>query len=153
MDWSKFRKQFLKRVTQGTFLWNYFKIGPAVSEEKIFKELLKKFNFIAMGTRVFDGIKFCEQFLKRTSQGTFLPSLVHIGPAVWEEKMFKEIVDDGHLTTLKAPLEHVVLRWAKRSCMRNAIIKQKLTKKFFFLILSILLYSERCQSILMAIRP
>ena len=74
-----------------------FKIGPAVSE-KIFKELLKKFNFVAMATRVFDGIKFCEQFLKRTSQGTFLPSLVQIGPAVWEEKMFKEIVDDGRWT-------------------------------------------------------
>ena len=81
-----------------------------VPEEKIFKELFKKFNFVAMATRVFDGIKFCEQFLKRTSQGTFLPSLVQIGPAVWEKKMFKEIVDDGHLTTLKAPLEHVVLR-------------------------------------------
>ena len=51
-----------------------------------------------MATRVFDGIKFCEQFLKRTSQGTFLPSLVQIGPAVWEEKMFKEIVDDGRRT-------------------------------------------------------
>ena len=65
-----------------------------------------------MATRVFDGIKFCEDFLKSTSQGTFLPSLVQTGPAVWEEKMFKEIVDDarrtlddGHLTTLKAPLE------------------------------------------------
>ena len=66
-----------------------------------------------MATRVFDGIEFCEQFLKRISQGTFLPSLVQIGPAVWEKKMFKEIVDDRHLTTLKAPLEHVVLRWAK----------------------------------------
>ena len=95
---SKFREQFLKRVTQGTFMWNYFKIGPAVSEEKAFKEWLKKFNFIAMATRVFDGIKFCEQFLKRTSQGTFLPSLVQIGPAVWEEKMFKEIVDDARRT-------------------------------------------------------
>ena len=70
-----------------------------------------------MATRVFDGIKFCEQFLKRASKGTFLPSLVQIGPAVWEEKMFKEIVDaarcttdDGHITTLLAPLDHVVLR-------------------------------------------
>ena len=63
-----------------------------------------------MATRVFDGIKLCEQILKRTSQGTFLPSLVQIGLAVWEEKMFKEIVHDGHITTLKAPLEHVVLR-------------------------------------------
>ena len=51
-------------------------------EEKIFKELLKKFHFVAMATRVFDGIKFCEQFLKRTTQGTFLPSLVQIGPTV-----------------------------------------------------------------------
>ena len=73
-----------------------------------------------MAIRVLDGIKFCGQVLKRTSQGTFLPSLVQIGPVVWEEKMFKEIVDDarrttddGHLTTLKAPLEHVVLRLAK----------------------------------------
>ena len=54
-------------------------------QEKIFKELLKKFNFVAMATRVFDGIKFCEQFLKSTSQGTFLPSFVQIGPVVWEK--------------------------------------------------------------------
>ena len=51
-----------------------------VPEEKIFKELLKKFNFVAMATGVFDGTKFCEQFLMRTSQGTFLPSLVQTGP-------------------------------------------------------------------------
>ena len=36
MKGSKFREHFLKRVTQGTFLWNYFKIWPAVSEKKIF---------------------------------------------------------------------------------------------------------------------
>ena len=52
-----------------------------------------------MATRVFDGIKLCEQFLQWTSQGTFLPSLVQTGSAVWEEKMFKEIVDDGRRTT------------------------------------------------------
>ena len=71
-----------------------------VSEVKIFKELLHKFNFVAMATGVFDGIKFCEQFLKGTSQGTFLPSLVQIGPAVWEEEMFKEIVDDTRRMTM-----------------------------------------------------
>ena len=88
-----------------------------VPEKKIFKELLKKYNFVAMATRVFDGIIFCEQILKRTSYGTFLPSLVQIGPAVWEKKMIKEIVDDaqrtmhnGHITNLKALLEHVLLR-------------------------------------------
>ena len=32
-----------------------------------------------MLTRLFDGIKFCEQFLKRTYEVTFLPSLVQIG--------------------------------------------------------------------------
>ena len=75
-----------------------------VPEEKIFKELLKKINFVAIATIFFDGIKFCEHLLKRTSYGTFLLSLVQTGPAVWEEKMFKEINDDGPITTLKAPL-------------------------------------------------
>ena len=69
-----------------------------VPEEKIFKELLKKINFVAMATRVFDGIKFSEQFFKRTSKGTFLPSLVQNGPVVWEQMMFIEIVDDARLT-------------------------------------------------------
>ena len=50
-----------------------------------------------MATRVLVGINFCEQSLKRTSQGTFLPSLVQICPAVWE-KMFKEIVDNTQWT-------------------------------------------------------
>ena len=50
-----------------------------------------------MVTRVFDGIQFCEQSLKRTYQETFLPSLIQTGPAVWEEKMFKEINDDTQL--------------------------------------------------------
>ena len=45
-----------------------------------------------------DGIKFCEQFLKKTSKGTFLPSLVQIGPVVWEEKMFTEMLDNGQWT-------------------------------------------------------
>ena len=113
MDRSKYCKHFFEKVTQRKLLWNYFKIGLAVPEAKIFKELLKKFHFITMATRVTGGITFCEQFLQRTSQGTFPRSLVQIGPAVWEEKMFKVTTHDGHRTTLKAPLEHVVLRWAK----------------------------------------
>ena len=47
-----------------------------------------------MATRVFDGVKFCEQFLKKISQGTFLPSVVQINPAVGEE-MFKQEGQDG----------------------------------------------------------
>ena len=68
-----------------------------------------------MATRVSDGIKFCEQFLKTTTQETFLPSLVQIGQAVWEDLMFKEILTthEGHGVILKAPLEHIVLRRAK----------------------------------------
>ena len=62
MEESKFCEHFLKRVTLGTFLRNYFKIVTAVPEE-IFKELLKKFHVITMATRVFNGIKFCEQVL------------------------------------------------------------------------------------------
>ena len=101
-----FEKGHPRNISVKLFLWNYFKIGPAVSEEKNFKELLKKFNFVAMATRVLDGIKFCEQFLKRISQRTFLPSLVQIGAAVWEEKMFKEIVDDVQRTTHNAKRTH-----------------------------------------------
>ena len=48
----------LKRVTQGTFLYNHFKFRPVVPE-KIFKELLRKFHLVAMATRVFDEIEFC----------------------------------------------------------------------------------------------
>ena len=92
---------------RGIFLWNYFRIWPVVPEE-IFKELLKKLHLVAMATRVFNGIKFCEQFSKTTSQGTFLPSFVQTGPAVWEKKMFKEIVDDARRT----PDHHKSSPWA-----------------------------------------
>ena len=40
LDGSKYREQFLKKVTQGTILRNYSKFWPAVSEKKIFKEFL-----------------------------------------------------------------------------------------------------------------
>ena len=83
-----------------------------------------------MATRVFDGIKFCEQFLKRTSQGTFLPSLVQIGPAIWEEEMFKEIVDDaqrmtddGHLRATDLSL-HAIARHQIACCMRYSVIRK-----------------------------
>ena len=42
--WSKFCKQFLKRVTQGIILWNYFKIWHMVSEEKNFEESLSSLH-------------------------------------------------------------------------------------------------------------
>ena len=39
-DRSKFRQQFLKRVTQGTILWNYSIFWQAVLEKKIFNGFL-----------------------------------------------------------------------------------------------------------------
>ena len=51
-----------------------------------------------MATSVIDGIKFCKQSLKRTSQGTFLSTLVQTGQGVWEEMMFEEFVDGGQQT-------------------------------------------------------
>ena len=58
--WIKILQTVFEKGTQETFRRNYFKIWP----EKIFKELPKKFHFIAMATRVFYEIKFCEQFLE-----------------------------------------------------------------------------------------
>ena len=52
-----------------------------VPEEKTFKEFHKKFHLVVMATRVFDGIKFCENLFKSTSKGTFLQNLVQIGPS------------------------------------------------------------------------
>ena len=116
MDGSQFRVQFFKRVTQGTFLWNYFKIRPAVSEKKIFKELLKKFNLVAMATRVFDGIKFCEHFWRGPPKEHSCQVWSELAQRFGRRRCLKKLLTthDGHLTTLKAPLEHVVLRWAKK---------------------------------------
>ena len=45
--------------------------GLMVSDKEIFKDLKKK-SFVAMATRVFEGIKFFQEILKRTMAGTFL---------------------------------------------------------------------------------
>ena len=50
MDGSKFCQQFLKRLTQGTLFQNQTR----GSREEDFKELLKKFHFIAMATTVLE---------------------------------------------------------------------------------------------------
>ena len=51
---------------------NLVALGLMVSDRKIFKDLKKKFSFVAMATRVFEGIKFFRKILKRTMAGTFL---------------------------------------------------------------------------------
>ena len=84
--------EFLFFLTDQNFANNFRKGSPkeqsreiiskSVSEVKTYKEFLKKFHLVAMAIRVFNEIKFCEQFLKRTTQGTFLPILFQIDPAV-----------------------------------------------------------------------
>ena len=91
---SKFRGQFLKRVTQGIILWNYFKIWRAVSEEKNFEESLwSQHSEKAPPTAdmFFHRSKFRKQFLKRVTQGTFLWKYFKIRPGV-SEKIFKEFL-------------------------------------------------------------
>ena len=50
---------------------NLVALSLVVSDKNIFKDL-KKNSFVAMETRVFDGIKFFQEILKRTMAGTFL---------------------------------------------------------------------------------
>ena len=50
---------------------NLIALSLMVSDKKIFKDF-KIFCFVAMATRVFEGIKFFQQILKRTMAGTFL---------------------------------------------------------------------------------
>ena len=71
-----------------------------VSEE-IFKELLKNSIWLPWQADFFDRIKSCGQFLEGTSQGTFLPNLVQIGPAVWEEMLFNSLTNDKILDRSK----------------------------------------------------
>ena len=49
---------------------NLVALGLMVSED--FQRFKKKFSFVAMATRVFEGIKLFQEILKRTMVGTFL---------------------------------------------------------------------------------
>ena len=53
---------------------NLVALNLMVSDKKIFKDLkkTKKLSFVAMATRVFEGIKFFQSILKWTMAGTFL---------------------------------------------------------------------------------
>ena len=51
---------------------NLVAVSLMVSDTKIFKDLKKKLSFVAMATRVFEGIKFFQKNLKRTMAGIFL---------------------------------------------------------------------------------
>ena len=82
---QNFPNNFWERLIQGTFLWNYFKIWPAAFGEDFFRNSscqysAKKTPFTR--AMFMDGSKFCEQFLKRVTQGTFLWNYFKIGSAV-----------------------------------------------------------------------
>ena len=51
---------------------NLVTLGLMVSDKKIFKDFNFFFSFVSMATRVFEGIKFFQNILKRTMAGTFL---------------------------------------------------------------------------------
>ena len=53
---------------------NLVALGLMASDKKIFKDFIFFFffSFVAMATRVFEGIKFFQEILKRTMAGTFL---------------------------------------------------------------------------------
>ena len=48
---------------------NLVALGLMVSDEKIFKDFTKFFSFVAMATRVFEGIKLFQKILKKTMAG------------------------------------------------------------------------------------
>ena len=71
---------------------NLVALGLMVSDKKIFKDF-KKISFVAMATKVFEGIKLFQKILKRTIVGTFLWNFIKIQWVVSEKKMFKEKVN------------------------------------------------------------
>ena len=78
-------EQFWQRVTQQTFLYNYFKIHPLVQEKKS----LKVFQVLALAAILFKEAEWFEQFWYRVTQGTFLLNYFTICLAILEEKSFK----------------------------------------------------------------
>ena len=60
-DGSKLWNNFEKSHTMNNPVKLFQNRKHAVSEEKIFKEFLKKFRLVAMATRVFDRIKFFKE--------------------------------------------------------------------------------------------
>ena len=93
MDGSKFHKQLLERVTQGTFLWNYFKNWPVVSE-KIFLRISSCLHSSSSPNSP-EPCLFTNQnsrtCLRKVTQWTFLWNYFKIWIAVSEKKIFLRI--------------------------------------------------------------
>ena len=57
---------------------NLVALSLMVPDKKIFKDFEKNLSFIAMATRVFEGIKFFLKILRRTMVGTFLSNFIKV---------------------------------------------------------------------------
>ena len=104
---QNFDKKFLKEQPKEHSCEIISKSDKWFQRRRLFEELLKKIHFVTMAIRSFDRIKF------------FGPPKVH-SCQVWyklaqkfgRRRCLKKwlTTHDGHRTTLKAPLQHVVLR-------------------------------------------
>ena len=74
-----------------------------------------------MATRVFDRIKFCEHFWRGPPKEHSCQVWSKLAKQFGRRRCLKKLLTthDGHITTLKAPLEHVVLRWAKKIIIKG----------------------------------
>ena len=92
---QNFANNFWKRVTPGTFLWNYFKIWQVVSEEKNFEEFLwSPHNEKSPPWQpcFSTNQNSANNFWKRVTQGTTVWNYFKIWQAVSEEKNFEEFL-------------------------------------------------------------
>jgi hypothetical protein len=84
----KYRTQFWKGTTQGSFQQSLVEIGSVVSEEKIFLKISSPlFSIFSLVAILVGSRDHRTQFWKGATQGPFHQSLVAIGPVVSEEKI------------------------------------------------------------------
>jgi hypothetical protein len=84
----KWRTQFWKGTTQGSFQQSLVEIDSVVSEEKIFFLFHPPFSIFSLAAILVGSRDHRTQFWKEATQGSFHQSLVAIGPVVSEEKIF-----------------------------------------------------------------
>ena len=61
-----------------------------ISDKKILKDFIFFLSFVAMATRVFEGIKFFQKILEKTMAGTFLWNFIKIRWVVSEKRCLKK---------------------------------------------------------------
>jgi hypothetical protein len=84
----KWKTQFWKGITQGSFQQSLVEIGSVVSEEKISFKFHPLFSIFSLVAILVGSLDHRKQFWKGPIQGPFHESLVAIGPVVSEEKIF-----------------------------------------------------------------